>query len=127
LKYRFFFEYIYFSVAKTYYKWDGKTGATGIVAVMLIQVVMICDLIFVVRKFFPNESLLSPYASYVGILVLVLFAAFGFMNFGIYSQRYIDLKKHWQGEAKNLKLTKGFLVFLSIVFPWVLMLILGLM
>lgn len=120
----FFFDYIYYRLTKFYFKWDGKTGGTGIVGVSMIQFVM-----------FLNGTLLL-YGTIHGTLKrqmhplekwLIAAIMFGlvYYNYRKYSGTYNKLRYHWKDESNVQRLGKGFLVIASLIIPWVLSIIIG--
>lgn len=77
LKPKFFFDYIYYRITKTYFKWDGRTGATAIAAITMIQLFVLLNLfVFTKRLFFDT---IDPVAKTEVIELLLLVLLVGLM------------------------------------------------
>lgn len=48
----FYFDYIYFRITKAYFKWDGRTVATAIIAIMMTQILIIINLAVLISNYF---------------------------------------------------------------------------
>jgi uncharacterized membrane-anchored protein len=115
-----FFDYIYYRVAKAYFKKHGRTGMGGIVAVAFTQSLTIIGLTFLLID--------RPYETYrkqnLNTRAIVLFiAVFIIINYFSYYKRYNQLRFKWKDESEVAAFYKGILVFLAVVLPWIFLLV----
>jgi len=121
----FFFDYIYYRVTQFYFKWDGRTGGTAIVAVSMIQTLLVGDIaIFLLRLVFDRSDT-APYAKTIayffgGILVLLMI-----YNYRKYNGSYNKFRSFWREETNSQRLVKGFFVIASLIIPWIPILLIG--
>ena len=116
----FFFEYIYFRVAKFYFKWDGKGGATAIAAVCSIQMTMAFNVyLFMLRII--NDTHLRKIHALEKCAVLLFFSLIFYYNYRKHQNNYNKYRNYWKDEILIKKRIKGLLVILSLLFPWTLL------
>jgi hypothetical protein len=127
MKHPFFFDYIYYRVTKAYFKWDGRTGATGLAAVTMIQVFLITDFAVILTRAFLDRYVFAPYANQIATLFFGIVVVLMILNYRRYVGRYSKLKIYWKEEQPNVRRMKGFLVVVSIILPWVPLILLGLL
>ncbi len=120
----FFFDYIYYRLTKFYFKWDGRTGGPGIVAVSMIQAVMFLNCVLLVQGTIQG-SLRRQMHPWEKWLIGVFFFGLVYFNYRKYNGTYNKLRFHWKDEPKAARLAKGFLVIVSLLVPWVLVFVLG--
>ena len=125
MKYNFFFDYIFYRITKTYFKWDGRTGATGIAAVSLIQIFLIFDLLVLLSRIFFEKNYFKPYITEVKISFIIIIVLFLFMNYRKYSSNYNQLRSYWKNETERASTIKGLLITFVFSFPIVLFLIIN--
>lgn len=117
-----FLDYIYYRVTKVYFKWDGRTGATGIIAVSMIQITALLNVVVFIN-YLMYDSRPNPNAG-VWISIYVLVGAFVILlNYFKYDGKYNRLKKHWASEPARLKEVKGLLVIVALLLPWLPLLV----
>ena len=92
MKFNFFFDYIYYRIAKAYYKWDGRTGTTGIAAVTMIQMFLIIDIFALVSKFFFDKFFFKPYVQQVSVVFILVIAIIFVLNYWKYNGSFNSLK-----------------------------------
>lgn len=119
----FFFEYVYYRVTKAYFKWDGRVGITAIVAITMIQNVMLLNAYLIVSKL-AHEEPRKMLALEKWVMALVFLAIMTY-NYHKHHKNYNKYKRHWKNERKSLRVFKGLLVFLALLFPWLLTIIIA--
>ena len=122
MKFNFFFDYIYYRIAKAYYKWDGRTGTTGIAAVTMIQMFLIIDIFALVSKFF-----FKPYVQQVSVVFILVIAIIFVFNYWKYNGSFNKFKGHWKNESEKRRIWKGLLIALSFFIPLIPLLLLTLL
>jgi hypothetical protein len=121
----FFFDYIYYRVTQTYFKWDGRNSITALLAVSMLQTLIIGDICILISRLFWHRNETAPYAKLIAYAGLAIFFVFVIVNFFKYKNKYHMLKSRWKSESPNERKLKGFLVVLSLVIPWVLLILMG--
>jgi hypothetical protein len=122
---KFFFDYIYYKLTKFYFKWDGSTGITAIVAISMIQICLVGDILaIVIRSIFERDET-SLYSKYIGYSGAFLSIAFCVLNYYKYNGRYKDFRDYWQSESKSISDFKNVLIILSLILPWVPIILIG--
>jgi len=112
-----FLDYIYYRVAKVYFKWDGRTGATGIIAVSMIEIIALLNVIIFINYLIYDDQPNPNAGVWVCIYVLVGFFVI-LMNYRKYDGKYNQLKRHWVSEPARLREIKGLLVIVALLLPW---------
>lgn len=116
-----FFDYIYYRVNKAYFKWDGRNGSTSIIAVSMLQTMLITDIFLVFIKMNFDKNSLVPYAKTIAFVAVGVFCVFVFINYFKYKDKYNNLKTRWKNEPTTQSIFNGFLVVLSLIIPWILL------
>lgn len=121
----FFFEYIYYRITQFYFKWDGRTGGTAIVAISMIQTLLIGDIVVFLSRLLLERSDTSPYsktiAYFFGIILMILVI----YNYRKYNGRYNKFRSFWKKETRRERFFKGVLVIISLICPWIPIIIIG--
>jgi hypothetical protein len=121
----FFFDYIFYRVNDFYFKWDGKGTSTAIAAVSMVQSFMIADIIgFTLRILFDRDQT-APYAKAIALTWATLTFGIFIWNYVKFNDKYEQLKDYWKNESLNQSRLKGLLVILSIVLPWIPLILIG--
>lgn len=116
---KFFFDYIYYRITQFYFKWDGRTGITAIVAICMIELMLLTDITLLVfrlvngkneRQMYPGEKWLFV-AAYIGLFIY---------NYRKYNKTYTKYRQYWKDESRGKRIYKGLFVILSLVIPWIL-------
>jgi hypothetical protein len=115
----FFFDYIYYRITRTYFKWDGRTGGTAIVAISLMESLVILDIMILITQFFFDRLFFAPYAKVITPIAFALLFGFGFFNYRKYNGTYNKFRSYWKNESESAQTLKGFLVVASIFLPFV--------
>ncbi|MVN20430.1 hypothetical protein [Mucilaginibacter arboris] len=122
---KFFFDYIYYRMTKAYFKWDGRTGGTAIVAIMMIQMLYIIDvLVFILRVFYTRNQL-KDFNNYgKGFIIIIAFILLIY-NYRKYNGSYNKLRYYWKDESRTMRVYKGLLVIVSLILPWAPLILMG--
>ncbi|HRF34092.1 MAG TPA: hypothetical protein PLM56_11385 [Cyclobacteriaceae bacterium] len=116
------FDYIFYKITKAYFKLDGRTGATGIAGVTIVQCFLLADIFFFIVRLLKIVDL-TPYSkiitSIASIVILGLFA----LNYHRYHQRYNKLRFLWKSETEFQSSLGGIFVFFSILLPPAIMIL----
>jgi hypothetical protein len=125
--YRFYFDYIYFRMTQAYFKWDGRTGGTSIVAITMVQTLLLSDIsLFVLRLFYSRNE--TKNHLFLGKCVtLLLYTILFIYNYRKYNGKYNKLRFYWKDETRRIRIYKGFLVIISLILPWIPLLLMGIL
>jgi len=113
------FDYVFFKVSKTYFKFDGRTGATGIAAVTIVQSLFLCDIFFFLIRI-SEVGDLSNHRKQIGAISFVVILALFFFNIYYYKDKYNRLKNLWKSETELQATMGSIFVFCLIIIPFVL-------
>lgn len=118
------FDYIYFRIKKKFYRRDNN----GIFAAMLlsmIQSVLLLEFLVVISKFFISRDLTSTYAKQIGIIGAVVCLGHFYHTYNRYYTKYWKLWDLWKNESPSVKVMKGWIVFMLILAPLIIMILIG--
>jgi formate hydrogenlyase subunit 3/multisubunit Na+/H+ antiporter MnhD subunit len=122
---KFFFDYIFYRVARFYFKWDKRHGITAISAITMIQALIISDFIGFVGKLFFDRSVTQNYVVEAKFIGISLFLILLFFNYKKYYGSYFKYKNYWKEESRKEHFVKGVLVLLSLIVPWIPLILMG--
>lgn len=122
---KFFFDYIFYRVARFYFKWDKRHGITAISAVTMIQALIISDVIGFIGKLIYNRSVTQNYVAEVKLVGISLFLILLFFNYRKYYGKYFKYKNYWKEETKKEQFKRGVLVIFSLIIPWIPLILMG--
>jgi hypothetical protein len=122
------FDYIFYRIAKFYYKKDGLDAHGAIVILSVIQGILVIDILnILLRSFFSlneiaNYKLPIPISRIgigLGIILMVL-------NYFRYKRQYWRLSERWRDKETTMqRKMRGWLVLLAAVSPLIIMVLLG--
>lgn len=117
------FDYIYYRITKAYFKWDGRTGFTGILLVSMMQVMTISAVImfFIAKLYTVAET--TPHKRTMVNVFLAFSILLTVLNYRHYNGRYNSLKRRWKEEADLQKFQRGILVVLGVALPWIIVVV----
>jgi fatty acid desaturase len=116
----FFFDYIFFRVAKFYSKWDEGRPMKAVLAVVLIEFFLISDLVLFFLRLTVGIEGMRGHVKLVKWIVLGTFFVLIVYNYRKYYHNYDKYKDHWAEESPRAKKNRGYLVLLSIVLPLII-------
>ena len=119
------FEYIYYRLTKAYFKWDGRTGITAIIAVSMIQTLLFADLVTLVTRGFLNRVETAPYSKIIAYTFGVIMVIIIWINYNRYNGQYNMLSSRWKNETRRERILKGILVVILLILPWIPIIIIG--
>lgn len=101
------FDYMFYRIAKFYYRWDRKTAVTAIIGLSFVQgcaLGFVQSLIF--RTYFSRQET-APYSKAFGAVGVATLVVLIILNTWRYSNRYVPLRERWQQEAPGPRFLKG--------------------
>jgi membrane protein YdbS with pleckstrin-like domain len=118
-----FFDYTYYRVTKFYVKWEGRKGVTGIFAVGMLQLLLIGIPINLFTRFglgVERSDYAGKIAKNAAMLLLIVILI---LNFKKYYGKFNTYRYKWENETHST--LKGYLVILSLVIPWIIIIYIG--
>ena len=110
-------DYMYYRCAKAYYRWDGETGITGIMAVTLFISLIIIDILGIIyfevaseEQRMNNKGLSKGVAILIIILILLFFFKRYRNKYGLYNQKWIN-------DDKRKRIINGILLVILFLIP----------
>jgi amino acid transporter len=116
-----FFDYVYYKLAKAYYKWDKDSGSTALAGLTLMQTLMLGCLILIPERLMFPVSTTSKYTKTTGYIALIIVIIIFILNYIRYSKKYPELEERWKDESYPV--IKGALVILALAAPLIILLI----
>ncbi|UXE67867.1 MAG: hypothetical protein KA713_04485 [Chryseotalea sp. WA131a] len=119
-------EYIFYRVAKFYYKRDGSSAFRAVAVLSVMQGMLLVDLLLLIRVLFLHQSDVQGYVKYgrmIGVALAVLLIALNYFHF---RGKYWKLSDRWREKEKDnpaLRKTRGWLVVFAIILPFLLYLL----
>ena len=112
-------DYIFYRTAKAYYKWDGNSGITSYLSTSLFLTMLV---------FVPTIlSLEKPFIkSHDGIFKGIMFGIQIIMLILVtirYRKKYEILHERYKSENENTRKTKGAFVVLTLLTPWIVLIV----
>jgi hypothetical protein len=123
---KFFFDYIYYRITKFYFKWDGRTGGTAIVAISIIQTLLLGDVVVFLTRLVLERNDTTPYSKTIACIFGGMLILFVIYNYRKYNGSYNKFRSFWKEETRIQKNIKGFLVIASLIVPWIPIILIGL-
>lgn len=124
--YKFYFDYIYFRITQVYFKWDGRTGATAMVAITMVQTLVLSDVsLFILRLFYSRNE--TKKFTFIQWAVLIVSFVLLIYNYQKYNGKFNKLRFYWKDETRRERIGKGFLVIISLVLPWIPLILMGIL
>lgn len=117
------YPYMYYRVARWYFKFESKHkisyGAS--VLVSLSQIMIITDIVGIVTLFsfkqIERQQLFGTYKYYYIIFILIV----SFINDSIYKNKYEKYREKWESQTQKEKNVYGVVVFVLIFVPLIIL------
>lgn len=109
-----FFDYIYYRLAKLYFKTDDKNSIAPIALITLTQIFICIDLFSlffsgILSKAFNKPTLgLSKFLYVIMAFILLIY------NYRRYKDKFNSFNERWNEESKRLKIIKGIMILMFI-------------
>jgi uncharacterized membrane protein len=115
------FDYIYFRVAKYFFRKDGTSAPRAIAIVTVVQVLLIGAILFTLEKHLLRVGVSKEIAKYIGTLIAGVLLLLNYLR---YKGKYFRYREKWleNEKTKDYRL-KGYLVVMGIILPFLLLLL----
>ena len=120
------FEYIFYRIAKYFYKRDGSDAIRALGIVSVIQGVLLADLLIIFLKLFVPGSVSEEYVKYGRIVGTAVALGLMFINYQYFKKKYWMLSDRWRESETSLqRKIRGWLVVFLIFAPFLILILLG--
>jgi putative Mn2+ efflux pump MntP len=103
-----YFDYLYYRMYRSFYKYDGESGARALVLITGTQTMLIGEIILLLLKLKFTQQEIKEYSKIIaGTIVLGLGVAFLIMNYKRYYDKYNRFHDYWKNESKRTRQIKG--------------------
>ncbi len=120
------FDYVFYRVAKFFYRKDGIDAIRAIAVVTIVQGFLAGEVLTIVLRLFFSLDEIAKFSisvSKVGIAVALILL---FLNYQRYKGKYWKFADRWRSsESQAQTIQRGWLVVLVILIPYVLLILLG--
>lgn len=121
------FNYIFYRVARVYFKWDKRHALTAIIAVTMVQTLLVLDIIGLGIRVFYEKGILKDHVQTTKIIALAMYVALLIVNYLKFEGKYFKYKAYWKEETKEQQFYRGFLVVLALTLPWTPLILMGIL
>jgi ABC-type Fe3+ transport system permease subunit len=118
-------DYIYYRIAKAYFKWDGELAATAIVIMSLLQSFFLLVISTTIIRRFVSRTDTAPYAKQIGGVGIVVFLVLCALNYFKYKGKYHLLSLRWKDENPTQRRLRGVMIIFIIPISIVLLVVIG--
>ena len=125
MKPTFFFDYIFYRVAKVYMKWDGSNAVTAQISVSLIQTLILVAPLLLITRLLYERSVTSQYSKEIAYAAVAILFLFMLLNYQKYRHKYEELNEYWKNEEQKIKQVRGVMVLLVHVLPLAMLILMG--
>jgi hypothetical protein len=116
----FFFDYIYYRIARAKFKTQGPLSATAIGFISIMQALLIELIIDPIFTYLLSENDLITYSKQLAYLAGLIGIILMFINYKVYAGKYEKFDMQWKDENRNTRIFKGICIFLSMILPVIL-------
>jgi hypothetical protein len=122
----FSFDYIYYRLNRFYFRWDGRNGITAVIGVSMIQCLIIFDFVLLIQRIFYSRDLIVSFGISKAMPYLAVALMLMILNYFKYLDKYNKFRSRWKNESGNDQISRGILVIICLVAPWMPLILLGL-
>ncbi len=122
---RQFNDYVFYRIAKTYFKQDGVSSDRAIITMSFFYSLNVWNLVAILIRLFFNRQQTSQYvieSKVIGLLILVGLYYFFWRQ---YKNRYLELRERYDSEPRPKKIVNGILMMLVLLTPFFIAILLG--
>lgn len=105
------FDYIFFRVAKFFYKKDGVDAFRAVCIVSVVQILLLGASFFSILRLIYNLSEISKFTHFSGKVGGAFYFLFLIFNYYRYKVKYWKFSKKWNNETLQQKKLRGIMVF----------------
>jgi hypothetical protein len=118
MKYSFFFDYIFYRVARAYRNLDDPSGIRGGIVTSSIKTSIVFEILLLLKYRFDLLTSLS--GKQWGYACVSLFLVLLVIDLTKYQKRFLEFHERWKNEPSSTRIAKGFLVGLCALLPWLI-------
>jgi hypothetical protein len=119
------FDYVFYRVSRVFFKWDGRSGFRGVLALSMIQTISTAVCALIVGRVFFEKRNYTPHSKLISYIGLAIFVVLCLYNDHRYKNKYHLLKIRWKAETRSQYFYRGMGVVLVLLVPWVLLIVIS--
>jgi riboflavin transporter FmnP len=116
-----FFDYIFYRIAKAYYKREGTDAFTASLLVGAMQATIICDIVLIIVRFFYSRQETSQHVTSIKYAAGIVIICLIILNYSKYKNRYAQFSERFSTSNE----LPTILIFLIALTPLFLLILLG--
>jgi len=117
-------DYMFYRIAKAYYKWDSQEAITAIFTISIFYCFLICFPAVLITRYYFGRSFLTENANIAKPILIIVALFFLLLNFFRYRGKFDILSDKYKNETVRKRTLKGILVLLALLVP-IIVFILG--
>lgn len=125
MKHNFYCDYMYYRVAKFFFKKDGELATRATIFVSSFKLLIIVDFTLLAMRCWLSKAQINQYNTLakisIGILLLVIIIIDDYQ----FKNNYRLYEKYWEAENRSIYVAKGILIVISYVLSFLPLLLLG--
>ena len=111
------FDYVFYRLAKFYYRWDRSSAITAIIGLSFVQNLYVGFKSMIIIKSYYSRIETSAYSKRYALIGSLLLIATIIANFIKYNKTYPAFRERWLDESRLKSLIKGVCVLFFILLP----------
>ena len=113
-------DYMYYRIAKAYFKWDGKSAITALLSVSLFPVLLLLSLALVIIGHIYGRPYILEHKTILSIMTISLQFILLLVFYLRYKKIGETLKIRWAKEQEPHKTIKGVIVVFALLLPFII-------
>jgi hypothetical protein len=114
-------DYMYYRIAKIYFKRDGKSDITALLSVSLFPTLMLLSIVMIIIKKLYGPSFITEHKTILSVISITLQFILLFLFYVRYKKIKDTLIIRWEREKEPDKTIKGVLVVFALLLPFILL------
>ena len=116
-------DYMYFRVAKVYFKSDGNSAITALLSISLFLTLIILSPVLVIISNTYGQDFIITHKVILSVIAVLLQFTFLFLVSYRYKKVGESLKIKWASEREPAKSIKGVLVVFALLMPFIIIIV----
>jgi hypothetical protein len=118
-------DYIFYRTARFFFQKDGSSAHRALILLSAFQSLLIIEIITVIIFSFYKRNELYQFtvvAKFIGVAICITVF---FLNMRKYKGKYFRFRDMWINEDLKVKQLRGVFLVVTLIIPWIVMIILG--
>jgi len=114
------FDYLYYRLGRLYFKTEGKGTLLPVYIVALSQLLIFMDIYFCIHSLIygvsSDRNFVHQHFQLIVTFDIITFILLTIGNYRKYKNKYELFLEKWQGESRPLRIVRGIIIFLFLIF-----------